>query len=227
MTLNEAVDRIRVYIGRRSDVTPAEIGVMVNERLKMIAVSFELPEHELMFNLATVIETPSIDVSNISVLNQNGQYYVYAITRVIDMTNNRELVSMDQSDYVNRSTTYEVYQYPRYFSLHAKALYFYPTPDGAYDLTVYGKGLPVDIIGEAQLPFPLDWHPLICKYVASDILFMKGTHERALALKNEALGDLSTRQEPRTIMRRTQTGQINVQRAGYGRRSRNSDYNGW
>jgi hypothetical protein len=136
-------------------------------------------------------------------------------------------------DWTPASSDFAVYSLPHSVSFYGGYLYFDPIPAGVYALQLDGFGIPITSDGDTELPFPFDWHPLLVKYTASDILFLKRNYESALALKNEALGDLSTRVEPRTFYRRQQKGQVHIDRRAKDltrsgvRRAGRSDYNGW
>lgn len=226
MTYDDAVARIRIYVGGRedgtgrSDVSNTLIGQMLNERIKMLCVPFRFPQHEATGEIATVLDTDTIAIPN----------NVYVIDRVFDLDNNRELDTVEFDSY-RRGSIYAT-GLPQTVAFYGSNLYITPTPDAVYDLVWYGFALPSDISGSTDLPVPEDWHPLICKYTASDILFMKKQFESALALKNEALGDISTRIEPRTFQRMQGVGQISIERPLMLRRRSGfrrglNDYNGW
>lgn len=198
MTHDEAVTRLKIYIGQRTDVSTDLISAMLNERMKMIAVPFKFDEHETTGTLVTVDGQDTIPLPN-----------AYVIESVVDLTNNRPLEYVDFSEYAEEDQLYE--GLPLGYTFYSSSLYLLPTPNGVYSLRWYGFALP-SASGATELPFPVDWHPMIVKYTASDILFMVGNNERAMTLKNEALGDLGTRQEKRTIRRRKGSGQVSVER---------------
>jgi hypothetical protein len=212
MTHDEAVSRIRIYIGGRadgtgrSDVSSTLISSMLNERLKMLSVPFRFPQHETTGTVETVLDTDTIAMPA----------GVYVIDSVVDIENNKPLEIAEFDDY-KRESIYAT-GLPRVVSFYGNTLYISPTPNGVYTLRWYGFALPTNVTGVTPLPVPEDWHPLVCKYTAADILFMKKQFESALGLKNEALGDLSTRVEARTFQRLQGYGQISIARATPRRR---------
>lgn len=214
MTHDEAVSRIRIYIGGRedgtgrSDVSTPLISSMLNERMKMLAVPFRFPQHETYGDIVTTVDSDVIPLPS----------GVYVVNNVVDIENNRPL-TMEEFDTYRRESIYAT-GLPRAASFYGTNLHISPTPNGVYTLRWYGFALPSNTSGATELPVPEDWHPMVCKYTAADILFMKKQFESALALKNEALGDLSTRVETRTFQRLQGSGQISVVRPSVSRRRR-------
>lgn len=111
---------------------------------------------------------------------------------------------------------------PDIWTMHQGKIHFDPTPDGAYMMRITGRRTPVNmsISPPVQPTLPSDWHLILAMQASADLLFLFGNDARAMILKNEYLGKISTKQEKRTLRRVRESGQMKVQFANPLRRSR-------
>ena len=200
-------DLLSLYVGQRSDATAARRLLYLNEAQKAIALSFFFDELEtLNSTIATVDGTASYNFPT-------NDYHVELI-RIVDTSPDVDepLTQKDwdwyDKNHGNRSTETGI---PEFWAVHQGKIYLDPTPDDAYTLRTSGRRLPADIATSPSTScvLPVDWHIIVILGAAYRMMFMFGNDTRGMTLKNEYLGEISARQEKRTLRRVRGRAQIN------------------
>lgn len=84
---------------------------------------------------------------------------------MIDYKQPQDLFDMLQTDQITTAT-------PRYWTRYANQLWFYPTPDAAYNVTIYYIQEPPDLVASIDVPLvPLAYHDAIVAGAVCRITF--------------------------------------------------------
>lgn len=204
MTRLQMRDRVLLYLRNRPG-HEATINSVLNEKTDGLAMPFFFPHLDIESDVATVAGTNIVTIPSL----------VYVAQKVLNLdapARSDKRIDVVEQDWID-SQDWEYTYRPKYASQFGTKLYLWPTPDVVYDLRVRGRRLPTPMDDDLDEPeLPRDWHPIIAKLAASEMHFALGEDERAMAIKNEALGEISARQEVRTMQRRGQEGQIQIAR---------------
>jgi hypothetical protein len=198
MILSEMVQRVQRYLpGRQENDLFKEL---LNEKLESLALPFYFRELEVVDKMIGVeggefIRPPSFEV----------------VDYVVDDIRERAL-DKKEIGWLLQKNPLDV-GCPEVFIPFGSYIYIYPVPPEPAIYTIYGRRKPSKLVADTDEPeIPTDWHPIVCKLAASEALFIFGEKDRAMDIKNEALGDISTRQEHRTMDRRGVMGQMSIAR---------------
>ncbi len=210
MTYAEMQARVLVMINNRPGQTQL-IKDTLNERMVSLGLPFRFKKLEI-----------SEEVGGSYKLNS---YLLVSAFQVVDFvtdrTNGNKLEGGDIEWYDQQRL--DMYGDPTHFVHYGSMLYLFPAPRASGTLVVRGRRFPVNMVNATDVcELPVDWHPIVVKLAASEILFILGHDERAMVFKNEALGEISGRQEIRSMERRNRIGQIGIVR-GRPRRGRSYD----
>lgn len=205
MTSTQMDDLLTLYVGSRPDATAARRILFLNEAQKSIALSFFFDELETISESVVTTDEQETDSP------PAGDYHIETIHNYTSADDISEPLEQKDWDWFNEhhSALVEAKGRPLRWCLHEGIIYWDPIPDDAYTMRIAGRDLPVAmVVGSVNCELPEDWHMLLVKRAAADMLFMFGNDTRAMTLKNEYLADVATRQEKRTLRRRRQHGQL-------------------
>jgi hypothetical protein len=184
---------------------------LINDLLNEICDSLAMPfEFRALQSVETVTYTAGLTLFTLTGAP-------YAITSVRDLTNNKRLTMQDPDWFDDQDNS--ISGFPRSYVHFGDTLALYPFPDVNTSLRIRSKRLPVPMDDDADTPdgFPRDWHSIICKLAAAELHFILGEDQSGMMRKNEALADISARQEARTIENRSAEGRIIIERPTYRR----------
>lgn len=206
MNFLQMQNRVKLYVRNRPGLDDT-IKDMINEEAQKLAMPFEFPLLIVEQVVSVPAETVSLAFSSL----------LEAIISIYDNTNGVPLNSQDSNWYLQQSREI-VYGYPRNYVLINNELRLIPQPQMDLELIIFGKRFPNKLVdGGDELELPLDWHTIVCKLTASELLFALGEDQKAMTYKNAALADISARQEVRTIELRNAEGRMVVDRSRYMR----------
>ena len=203
MTFAQMQARVLLYIKDRPNLDQT-VKDVINEEADGLALSFKFPNLEINDTVVATVDNPASALVST----------IYAVTNAFiqDEDYRREL-SMMEAEWYDQQNPLHVSLTPTHYMQRGTTLIVYPTPDYAYTIGYRGVRLPTTMVADGdESELPRDWHPIIVKMAASEMLFMVGEDERAMSIKNEALGDIQTRQEVYTLGRRGKVGQISIAR---------------
>lgn len=196
MTFKEMQDRVLGYVDNRPDLLPI-VKAMINERADSLAMPFEFPTLRGTAELVTAANTAFIAL--------DPTVYVIQSAQILNPFAPLEVGDYETFDLADPSVT----GMPTTIIYGEGRAYFAPIPDGIYTIRYRFKRLPTPLEDDLEISeLPRDWHPIVVKLAASELAFYVGMAQRGMELKNEALGEISGRQEVHTMTRRRQTGQV-------------------
>lgn len=206
MNFGQMQARVQFYVRNR----PGLIGTikdMINEEAQKLAMPFEFPLLSVEQNVVVPAETFSYTFTGT----------LEAILGIYDITNGVPLNPQDLIWYAQQSRELS-FGYPRTYVLVNNELRLMPQPSMDLELLVFGKRFPDELVDDGdELELPLDWHTIVCKLAASELLFGLGEDQKGMSFKNAALADISARQEIRTIELRAAEGRMVMDRSKYTR----------
>lgn len=205
--------RVLMYLRNRPGYDTL-INDLLNERMNSLAMPFMFPHLDLKEEVVTVADTAEVAVP--------AEFYV--VQGVVNLTGwhgqQYKLAFIELDEYDTLPNTRN--GIPSKWVQDGQEILFWLKPDAEYTMRLRGKRLPAQMSDDTHEPeLPSDWHPLIAKLTASELHFLLGEDERGQALKNEALGEIATRQEVRTMQRSGEPGQVQVRRKMSYRRGHN------
>jgi hypothetical protein len=195
-------NRVVRYLGNREDLRTL-VKEVINERQNSLCMPFVFSELFETVLVDTVAGTATISVGADAAV----------VRTVYDLSNKRglEFVEPEAFDLLDNDVAYA--DRPTHYSSFSGLLYLYRVPDAVYNLRVRYQRFAAALVGDADVSeLPVDWHPIVVKLAAGEIHDINGNTQRAHELKNEALGEISARQEVRTLSRRGKTGTVTIQR---------------
>lgn len=179
----------------------------LNERAKSLALPFRFKELEATSIVTTVAAQEGYSITDINIA---------VIDFARDLTNDVKLEIRDIEWLENQSSSSE--GAPEAIVHYGGGVIVYPTPDDVLDIRLRGRRFPVTMVADTDVcELPEDWHPIVVKLAASEMFFYYGHAERGMEMKNEALGEISSRQEVEVMERRRKPGQMGVTRTKGGR----------
>jgi hypothetical protein len=206
MATRDAIrDNVKSWLRNRSDVSNATIEEEIYRTCLSLSMGFDFPALQYTQSISTVIGTGTYALDSA----------MQAVRLVRDEYNDQIIPQRTIEDY--EAITDKTEQgTPDGWTRWGNNLLFYPVPDFADTITVRGVRLhPTFADGSTEPSFPEDWHLIVELLTASRLAFRLGMSELAMEIKNEALAEISTRQEIRTYERRwhlEDIGQIDMVR---------------
>jgi hypothetical protein len=208
VTLEQMINRVNLYVRNRPGLDDTIIE-LINEEMDKLAMPFE-------FNALNVEAEASFEAEERYIELESG---LDVILYGFDLTNDVEIKPQDMAWY-NTQHYLAPSGYPKWYIPMNNRLYLRPVPSTAVDLVLRGKRWPTPLADPTDEPeIPRDWHQIVCKFAASELLFALKESLAAMDLKNAALADLSSRQEQRTMELRNSEGRVIIDRSRYRRGS--------
>lgn len=201
MTFEQMVTRVKFYCRNRPGLDDL-ISDLINEELDKLAMPFEFKNLNVEDTVSFLAEERSVSLTtDLAVI-----FYGF------DLTNDVEISPQDV-DWLNTQLYNSSSGYPKWFVHMDGKLFLRPVPSMDVDLVIRGKRFPTPLTAPTDEPeIPRDWHQIVCKLAASELLFGLRESQAAMDLKNAALADISSRQEERTMELRHTQGRLIIER---------------
>lgn len=204
MTFLEMYGEVREFFSNNTVFTTTQSKAYVNRVYAETALQFRFYELESVdATLVTVASTATVAVTS-------GTRRVILLK---DTTNKRVLRFRSLEWMEEQDDSGDVISQPEYFTRFGTNLILWPIPDDVYTLRMRYRKLPTALSADGDTPvFPTEWHGYLVLKAASKAAFKLGLDERAMTLKNEALGLLKEISEDPTEDSLRRLGQLSPQR---------------